>query len=74
MIGTKYDPSTPYADAEAMAKRLADARLLTHDGYGHTALFNNASSCVNTYESRYFIDGTLPPPGTICHPDKQPFS
>lgn len=46
-----------------MAKELADARLLTHDGYGHTALFNNASSCVKTYESRYFVDGTLPPPG-----------
>ncbi|WP_374777973.1 alpha/beta hydrolase [Streptomyces sp. NBC_01310] len=74
VVGTRYDPSTSYADAEAMSKQLADARLLTHEGYGHTALFNNASSCVNAYESRYFIDGTLPPPGTICQPDKQPFS
>ncbi|WP_327363998.1 alpha/beta hydrolase [Streptomyces sp. NBC_01296] len=74
VVGTRYDPSTSYADAEAMAKELAGARLLTHEGYGHTALFNNASSCVNAYESRYFVDGTLPPPGTKCQPDEQPFS
>ncbi|MER7466422.1 alpha/beta fold hydrolase [Streptomyces sp. NPDC097981] len=74
VIGTRYDPSTPYAGAQAMARELADARLLTNDGYGHTALFNNASTCINTYESRYFVDGTLPPPGAICRPDKTPFS
>ncbi|MEU5811135.1 alpha/beta hydrolase [Streptomyces sp. NPDC047718] len=74
VVGTRYDPSTPYTGSEAMAKTLADARLLTHDGYGHTALFNNASSCVKAYESRYVVDGTLPPPGTTCRPDEQPFS
>ncbi|MER6779475.1 MULTISPECIES: alpha/beta fold hydrolase [unclassified Streptomyces] len=76
VIGTRYDPSTPYAGAQAMSRELADARLLTNDGYGHTALFNNASSCISAYESRYFVDGTLPPPGTTCRPDtdKTPFS
>ncbi|MFD8574575.1 alpha/beta hydrolase [Streptomyces virginiae] len=74
MIGTRYDPSTPYAGAEAMARELADARLLTNDGYGHTALFNNASSCISAYESRYLVDGTLPPPGTVCRPDRVPFT
>ncbi|MFE6844539.1 alpha/beta hydrolase [Streptomyces sp. NPDC057686] len=74
VVGTRYDPSTSYPDSQAMARELANARLLTHDGYGHTALFNNASSCVKTYESRYFVDGALPPPGTTCRPDKQPFS
>ncbi|WKV72561.1 alpha/beta hydrolase [Streptomyces sp. PCS3-D2] len=74
VIGTRYDPSTPYAGAEAMARELADARLLTNDGYGHTALFNNASSCISAYESRYLVDGTLPPPGTVCRPDRVPFT
>ncbi|MFJ7591670.1 alpha/beta hydrolase [Streptomyces sp. NPDC097617] len=74
VIGTTYDPSTPHSDAQAMAGELADARLLTNNGYGHTALFNNNSACINTYESRYFIDGTLPPPGTTCRPDRIPFS
>ncbi|MFK0200524.1 alpha/beta hydrolase [Streptomyces lavendulae] len=74
VIGTRYDPSTPYTGAQAMARELADARLLTNDGYGHTALFNNGSSCISTYESRYFVDGTLPPSGTVCRPDKVPFT
>ncbi|MGW9042640.1 alpha/beta hydrolase [Streptomyces lydicus] len=72
VVGTVYDPSTPYQDAQAMVKELANARLLTHRGYGHTALVN-PSSCVNAYESRYFIDGTLPPPGTTCRQDGTPF-
>ncbi|MFE1879535.1 alpha/beta hydrolase [Streptomyces diastatochromogenes] len=72
VVGTTYDPATPYADAQAMARELADARLLTHEGYGHTAL-TNPSSCVQAYESRYLVDGTLPPAGTTCRQDKPPF-
>ncbi|MFE2990264.1 alpha/beta fold hydrolase [Streptomyces sp. NPDC059262] len=72
LVGTKYDPATPYADAQALAGELADARLLTHEGYGHTALIN-PSRCVKSYESRYLVDGTLPPAGTICRQDKPPF-
>jgi hypothetical protein len=73
VVGTIYDPSTPYTDAQAMAKELANARLLTNNGYGHTALINS-SSCINAYESRYLIDGTLPPPGTTCQQDTPPFA
>ncbi|MFI5526400.1 alpha/beta hydrolase [Streptomyces platensis] len=73
VVGTTYDPATPYSGAQAMAKELAHARLLTHHGYGHTAL-TNPSSCVNAYESRYFIDGTLPPAGAACRQDTPPFS
>lgn len=73
VVGTTYDPATPYTGAQAMAKELANARLLTNNGYGHTALINS-SSCINAYESRYFIDGTLPPPGTTCRQDTPPFS
>lgn len=73
VVGTVYDPATPYSGAQAMARELAHARLLTHQGYGHSALLN-PSSCVNAHESRYFIDGTLPPAGTTCRPDTPPFS
>ena len=55
-----------------MARQLARARLLTLDGYGHPAL-PNPSSCVNRYESRYFIAETLPPSGIRCPQDAQPF-
>nr|BFE31184.1 alpha/beta hydrolase [Actinomadura rugatobispora] len=73
VVGTTYDPATPYSGSQAMAKELANARLLTNSGYGHTAL-SNPSSCINEHESRYFIDGTLPPAGTVCHQDTPPIS
>ena len=73
VINTTYDPATPYQAAQAMTRELADARLLTLEGYGHTALAN-PSSCVKEYESRYLIDGILPPEGAICQQDTPPFA
>jgi pimeloyl-ACP methyl ester carboxylesterase len=73
IIGNTFDPATPHRGAVAMARQVARARLLTMHGYGHTALLN-PSSCMNRYESRYFIKGTLPPSGTRCRQDRQPFS
>jgi hypothetical protein len=72
-VGNTYDPNTPYENSISMSKQLARARLLTLDGYGHTAL-ENPSSCVQAYESRYLINLTLPPTGAICHQNQQPFS
>jgi pimeloyl-ACP methyl ester carboxylesterase len=72
VIGNTFDPATPYASAVAMARQLRRARLLTLDGYGHTALLN-PSACIQRYEVRYFISGTLPPRGTHCRQDQQPF-
>ncbi|WP_326783097.1 alpha/beta hydrolase [Streptomyces sp. NBC_00151] len=73
VVGNTYDPSTPLSAAQAMAKELANARLLTHDAVGHTALLN-PSSCVNAYTSRYLIDSALPPTGTMCRQDAPPFA
>jgi hypothetical protein len=56
----------------APAAKPARARLLTVVGYGHTALLN-PSTCVSDYESAYFLTWTLPPPGTVCQQDQQPF-
>jgi len=72
VVGNTYDPSTPYVDALTMTKELARARLLTLHGYGHTALLN-PSACVNSYEAGYFLTGALPPTGTVCQQDRQPF-
>jgi len=66
-------PGDPYQDSIAMAHDLADARLLTVNGYGHTALAN-PSSCVNQFEVDYFVTGALPPPGTVCQQDRAPFA
>jgi pimeloyl-ACP methyl ester carboxylesterase len=73
VIGNTFDPATPLRGAVAMSQSLGRARLLTVDGYGHTALIN-PSACVNRYEARYFVSGALPPKGTRCAQDRAPFS
>jgi pimeloyl-ACP methyl ester carboxylesterase len=73
VIGNTFDPQNPLQGSVAMARALARARLLTVDGYGHTALIN-LSSCANRYMSEYFVDGTLPPEGTVCRQDQEPFA
>jgi pimeloyl-ACP methyl ester carboxylesterase len=74
VIGNTFDPSTPYQGSVAMAHRLANARLLTVDGYGHTALLNR-STCANQHEVDYLLDPTrLPPPDTHCPQDVTPFT
>jgi pimeloyl-ACP methyl ester carboxylesterase len=72
VIGNSNDPSTPYPNSVSMAHKLARARLLTVEGYGHTTLLN-PSRCASQYEAAYLIDGTLPPEGTICQQDALPF-
>jgi pimeloyl-ACP methyl ester carboxylesterase len=73
VVGNTFDPSTPYAGAIAMSHDLADARLLTVDGYGHTAFLNH-SGCVDEAEDAYFVTGALPRPGTVCRQDQPPFA
>jgi hypothetical protein len=55
-----------------MAAELADARLLTVNGYGHTE-FLNPSTCASNAVVSYVVDSVLPPPGTICAQDAAPF-
>src|SRR5262245_11124213 len=72
VIGNLHDPQTPYVAAQNMARLLARARLLTVNGYGHTAMLN-PSDCANEAVTRYFVDGSLPPEGTVCSQTVQPF-
>ncbi|MET9503823.1 alpha/beta fold hydrolase [Streptomyces sp. NPDC006622] len=72
VVNTTHDPSTPYRSARAMAAELGGARLLTLDGYGHTAL-DNPSACVGRHVVRYFRTGALPPQGARCRQDLPPF-
>jgi hypothetical protein len=72
LIGNAADPATPYRGSLKMAQQLADARLLTVQGYGHTALLN-PSTCANDYLVSYLVDGRLPPSGTVCQQDFVPF-
>jgi pimeloyl-ACP methyl ester carboxylesterase len=72
LVGTRFDPNTPLVNARLAERRLGNAVLLTHDGYGHLS-HADPSSCVQAAIGRYLVDLTTPPPGTVCPSDRLPF-
>ena len=72
VIGTRFDPATPYANARHVARLLPHAVLLTHDGYGHTSEAD-PSACVQRATSAYLARLVTPPSGTVCPSDRRPF-
>lgn len=70
VVGTTRDPDTPYQDAVALAHQLDNARLLTFDAEGHTAL--GRSTCATERVAAYLTDLTLPPAGTVCSDEPPP--
>jgi len=54
-----------------MSKQLGNAQLVSVDAFGHCILGD--SSCTDQIAAAYLIDLTMPGPGTVCHPDVQPF-
>ena len=65
IIGTTYDPATPYAWSRALARQLPTSRLLTHRGDGHTA-YGFSSRCIDSIADGYLLTGQLPDEGTVC--------
>jgi pimeloyl-ACP methyl ester carboxylesterase len=72
LIGTRHDPNTAYSNAVRAARRLGNAVLLTHDGYGHLS-FQDPSTCVEKARVAYLVELITPPKGTVCKADQQPF-
>jgi pimeloyl-ACP methyl ester carboxylesterase len=72
VIGTRFDPNTPLRNARRAARRLGNADLLVHDGYGHLSQ-RDPSTCVVQATGNYLINLTTPPPGTVCPSDRLPF-
>jgi TAP-like protein len=52
-------------------RRMANARLLTLNSFGHTA--STRSGCVVATVERYLVEQLPPPHGTVCEPDFGPF-
>jgi len=65
VVGTTYDPATPYPWAQSLAKQLSQGVLLTRVGDGHTA-YGKGSACTDTAIDRYLNTGITPPVGTVC--------
>ena len=64
VVGTTDDPATPYRWAVALASGLDKGVLVGRVGVDHVAYYYSA--CVRQIDARYLIDGTTPPPSTVC--------
>ena len=53
------------------ARFLRNSRLLAYAGWGHTAY--GRSACTTEHINAYLLDGTLPPAGTVCPANPNPF-
>ncbi len=65
VVGTTYDPATPYRWAQALSRQLTTATLLTYRGDGHTAYGGN-SRCIDAAVDAYLLTGAPPAAGTVC--------
>lgn len=72
VVGNLWDPATAYEGAVAAADLLPSSRLVTSDSWGHTAY--GSSMCVTDVVDAYLVAGTVPPAGTRCTGDAQPFT
>jgi pimeloyl-ACP methyl ester carboxylesterase len=72
IVGNLFDPATRYQGAVLASNLLPSSRLLTVHGWGHTSLF--ISQCADAVQTRYLVNLTLPPLGTVCEQDHVPFT
>ena len=66
VIGTRFDPQTPFGNARRAAQRLGNAALLVHDGYGHLSR-RDPSTCVLRATGSYLVDLSTQPTGRSAH-------
>jgi pimeloyl-ACP methyl ester carboxylesterase len=71
VVGNFFDGITDHAGAEASARLLPNSRLLSYAGWGHTAY--GRSACVTDFVDAYLLRGALPPRGTVCPANPNPF-
>jgi pimeloyl-ACP methyl ester carboxylesterase len=69
LLSRRFDPATPHGGAVAASHTLANARLLTIDGWGHGYYLAGRSTCADEATAAYFVEGQLPAAGTICPED-----
>jgi pimeloyl-ACP methyl ester carboxylesterase len=72
VLNNRYDPATGHRNALRMVELLPGSRLVTVEGWGHTAR-DTSSACADRILSNYLVDRTLPPRGTTCQPGIVPF-
>lgn len=71
VIGTRFDPATPYSATRPYANLFPDARMLTVEGWGHTTI--GVSTCADAAITRYLVNRAAPADGSTCRQDRTPF-
>lgn len=71
VIGTRYDPATPYQATRPYSDLYPDARMVTVEGWGHTTL--GKSTCADARITAYLTQLEAPADGTTCQQDRKPF-
>lgn len=72
VVGTRFDPATPYESTRAFADHFPNARVATLEGWGHGgSLFQ--SLCMNRLVARYLVD-LKTEDGATFKPDLPPFA
>ena len=74
VVGNYFDGVTGYTGARAVNQQLANSRLLSYAGWGHTAYGRN--DCATAHIDAYLVDGTLPRGGdrVSSKPESVPLS
>lgn len=72
ILENTYDPVSSLVEAKAIAERFIGAGLLEHHAHGHCTVAS-PSLCTAKAVRAYFVNGTLPEPGTVCEPEELPF-
>ncbi len=71
VVGNYFDPATDYDGAVASDRLLGNSRLLSYAGWGHTAY--GVSQCATEDVNAYLLTVSLPPKGTVCPANPNPF-
>ncbi len=71
VIGTRYDPATPYQATRPYSDLYPDARMVTVEGWGHTTL--GKSACADAHITAYLTQLKAPADGSTCQQDRGPF-
>lgn len=69
VYGITGDHATPYEGARKLVEELGNATLVTLEGSGHIATFQDRSTCADDIARNYLLRGELPAKNTVCTDD-----
>ncbi|KAK8146938.1 hypothetical protein G3M48_002360 [Beauveria asiatica] len=73
VVGNTYDGATPIVSARNVSSGFKGSTVLELNAYGHCS-FGIPSKCTVQKYRDYWVNGTMPEPGTVCEADYQPWS